>query len=47
MKYRLYIERTDDRDAIIIALARNSYTVRHGREKTGNKYVHFVEYWRD
>lgn len=46
MKYRLYIERADDRDIVITALARNGYAVRQGKEKSGSKYVHFIEYWR-
>lgn len=37
-----------DRDALIVILARNSYTVRNGREKRGktNAYTYFVEFWR-
>lgn len=43
---KLYIEAKADRDQAVMILARNGYTVRQGREKQGNKYVHFVEYWK-
>lgn len=38
-----------DRDTLIVILARNGYTVRHGREKRGasKQYTYFVEFWRD
>ena len=38
-----------DRDALVMILARNGYTVRIGREKRGkaNAYTYFVEYWRE
>lgn len=47
MKNKLHIAKPDDRESVIVILARNSYTVRQGREKdpgTG-KTVAFVEYW--
>lgn len=49
MKHRIYIELPADRDAVVVALAHNGYTVRVGREraKPGTKYLHFLEYWRD
>ena len=47
MKYKLYIESSADRDTVVMILARNGYTVRNGREKQGNKWTHFVEYWRN
>jgi len=48
MKNKLFIAKPDDRETIIVILARNGYTVRQGKEK-GNtgKMVCFVEYWRD
>ena len=46
MKYKVYIEKSDDRDTFATILIRNGYTVRQGREKTGNKYLHYIEYWR-
>ncbi|WP_164997206.1 hypothetical protein [Clostridium minihomine] len=48
-KERIHIAKPDDRESVIVILARNGYTVRQGREKnreTG-KAVAFVEYWRD
>ena len=37
-----------DRDALVMILARNGYTVRVGKEQRGktSKYTHYVEYWR-
>jgi len=40
---KLYISNAADRDAAVVILARNGYTVRQGREKDGNKWVWFVE----
>ncbi len=42
---KLTISKPDDRDAVIVILARNGYTVRQGREKKpGDKVaVSFVE----
>jgi hypothetical protein len=45
-RIRIYIERDADRDTIGAVLLRNGYTVRQGREKQGNKYVRYVEYWK-
>ena len=41
---KLYISKSDDRDAVIVILARNGYTVRQGTEKneSGKKFS-FVE----
>lgn len=38
-----------DRDTLIVILARNGYTVRHGREKRGasKQCTYFVEFWRE
>ncbi|MGX8711648.1 MAG: hypothetical protein ACQGTM_15555 [bacterium] len=47
MKTKLLITKPDDRESVIVILARNGYTVRQGREKdhgTG-KTVAFAEYW--
>ena len=47
MKNKLHITKPDDRESVIVILARNGYTVRQGREKdhgTG-KTVSYVEYW--
>lgn len=42
---KLYISKVDDRDAVILALARNGYIVRQGTEKKPNsaRGVSFVE----
>lgn len=42
---KLYITKAEDRDVVILALARNGYTVRQGTEKDsgGKKSVSFVE----
>lgn len=49
MKNKLFIVKPDDRESVIVILARNGYTVRQGREKdrSTGKAVAFVEYWRD
>lgn len=46
----LDIEKAADRDTVTVILARNGYTVRHGKRKksaTGSASVYFVEYWRE
>jgi len=42
---KLYISKTEDRDAVILALARNGYVVRQGTEKKDGtkRNVSFVE----
>lgn len=48
-KERILITKPDDRESVIVILARNGYTVRQGRVKdhgTG-KTVAFVEFWRE
>ena len=42
---KLYIAKTEDRDAAVVILARNGYTVRQGKEKkNGDKtFTHYVE----
>lgn len=44
---RIYITAPADRDAMVTILARNGYTVRQGREKSGKTYKYFVEYWKE
>ena len=46
---KLKISKPDDRDAVIVILARNGYTVRQGREKKpGDKApTSFMEVVRD
>lgn len=47
-KERIHITKPDDRESVIVILARNGYTVRQGREKDAGagKTVAFVEYWK-
>lgn len=42
---KLYISKAEDRDAVVVILARNGYTVRQGKEKQTGKTnaVSFVE----
>lgn len=42
---KLYASKVEDRDQMVVILARNGYTVRQGREKDikSNKTVSFVE----
>lgn len=48
MKNKVYIVKPDDRESVIVILARNGYTVRQGKEKgNAGKMVYFVEYWHD
>lgn len=44
---RIYIAAPGDRDAVVTVLARNGYTVRQGREKSGKAYKYYVEYFRE
>lgn len=44
---RIYITSPADRDAVVMILAKNGYTIRQGREKTGKVYKWFVEYWKE
>lgn len=46
---RIECEKMDDRDNLVVILARNGYTVRQVREKPNpkaSKYTYFVEYWK-
>ncbi len=47
MAKRIYLDRQEDREAVALALVRNGYSVRFGKEKskTGSRYLHYVEYW--
>lgn len=49
MKNKLLITKPDDRESVIVILARNGYTVRQGRAKdcSPGKAVAFVEFWRE
>lgn len=42
---KLYVSKTEDRDQMVVILARNGHTVRQGKEKDprSNKTVTFVE----
>jgi hypothetical protein len=44
---KLTVANAADRDAVIVILARNGYTVRQGRVKEKNAYIYYVEYWRE
>ena len=44
---KIYIASAADRDAVVAVLARNGYTVRQGREKSGKSYKWFVEFWKE
>lgn len=46
---KVEIEKADDRDAMLMILGRNGYTVRQSREKVGksSRYTHYVEFWRE
>lgn len=45
---RLEIEKAEDRDAVVVILARNGYTVRQAKEKVGKntRYTYYVEFWK-
>ena len=46
---KLYVTKADDRDSMVVILARNGYTVRQGTEKPAGakKSVSFVEVIED
>jgi len=49
---KLKISKPEDRDAVIVILARNGYTVRQGREKkpgekTATSFVEVIENGKD
>lgn len=46
-KTRIYISLPQDRDAVVMVLARNGYTVRQGKERKGKTYEKFVEFWKE
>ena len=45
---RIECEKAEDRDALVVILARNGYAVRQVREKPNPKSTnaYFVEYWK-
>lgn len=46
---RIECEKAEDRDALVVILARNGYSVRQVKEKPnpkGTRYAYFVEYWK-
>lgn len=50
MPARIECEKPDDRDQLVVILARNGYTVRQIREKLNPKasrYTYYVEYWKE
>lgn len=47
IKHRLYISKPDDRESVVVILARNGYTVREGKERSAGKTFSFVEYWKE
>lgn len=44
---KIYISLPQDRDAVVMVLARNGYTVRQGKEKKGKIYEKYVEFWKE
>ena len=46
-KRRLYISKPEDRELVVVILARNGYTVRQSRERQDRKTFSYVEYWRE
>lgn len=48
-RHRILCEKEQDRDALVLILARNDYTVRHVKERKngGSRYTHYIEYWTE
>lgn len=46
-RMKIYVTSVEDRLTIATILVKNGYTVHVSREKQGNKFVCFVEYWRE
>lgn len=44
---RIEIALPQDRDAVVMILARNGYTVRQTKARKGKTYVKYVEYWKE
>lgn len=46
---RIECTKPEDRDMLVMILARNGYTVKQLKEPKGKgrMYTHFIEYWRD
>lgn len=40
---KLYITKAEERDAVLMILGHNGYTVRQGKEKKDSKTITFVE----
>ena len=40
---KIKVAKAEDRDTMIVILARNGYTVRQGKEKTFTHYVEVIE----
>ena len=45
--HRLYISKPEDRESVVVILARNGYTVRQSKERQDRKTFSYVEYWRE
>lgn len=48
-RQKIVIETKQDRETVALILARNGYTVRLCRTKSGksNNYTYYVEYWKE
>ena len=46
---RIECEKAEDRDALVVIIARNGYTVRQAKERRGpnTRYTYFVEFWKE
>lgn len=44
---RIEVALPQDRDAVVMILARNGYTVRQTKARKGKTYVKYVEYWKE
>lgn len=40
-------EKEADRDQLCMILVRNGYTVKRTRQKIGNKYINYIEFWKE
>lgn len=49
MKNKIYLASEADRISVVVALAKNQYSTRMGKEKVPGKasYKYFVEYWKE
>lgn len=46
-KVKIYVDAPQDRDSVVMIMAKNGYTVRQGREKAGKRYIKYVEFWKE